>query len=204
MVCQVTRTSIQAGVYEAMMNNVSRLPTTILQPPILLELLATAEGPRTPGSSLAIQPVVVDTNILLGDIRHRLRSGRETALIEAPQVGTLRPFVARHILGEVARHLPSFAIKRMATWPGLTSARPRRWVDLLHGRAAARGDQARRAPTSGRHDRRRRVGARGGADLRRTRPRSRVVRAAVRGAPRASPASSCRSSTSSTPASRPT
>lgn len=168
------------------------------RPLILLELLAASEGPRPPGSPLAIQPVVVDTNILLGDIRHRLRSGRETALIEAARVGTLRPFVARHLPGfarkqaldegrawEVWRtaYVPLLRVVDVPTdladpriaqvraadaddvptaalavliapclvlsedgdlaRPGLTSARPRRWVDLLlHGLAAARGDQA--------------------------------------------------------------
>jgi hypothetical protein len=61
------------------------------------------EGQHLPG--VEIVPTVLDTAMLLDDVRAELRRGHPTALIEAARVGSLRLFAADHVFDEVERKL---------------------------------------------------------------------------------------------------
>lgn len=61
------------------------------------------EGQPLPG--VETMPTVLDTAMLLDDVRAELNRGHPTALIEAARVGSLRLYVADHVFDEVERKL---------------------------------------------------------------------------------------------------
>ena len=57
-------------------------------------------------------PAILDTNVILRDMAHRVRKGKPTFLWLAGRAGTIRLFASEHVCDEIDEHLVAFAKKR--------------------------------------------------------------------------------------------
>jgi len=86
------------------------LSQKVVPPAIFLERFSPKDfdTARLQGSPLSIQPVVLDTNIILRDMAYPVRTGRRTNLVHSALAGSFRLFVARHVIDEVEEKLSGF------------------------------------------------------------------------------------------------